>query len=148
VSPDPAARSSFARVARAALEQGVAEARTAEARWGAKPNFAWVSWTLPDGWHASIGLRRHLDWVTGELGMSRDPVDLDTLPLLTRPRFDTDEVFEHGGRVRLGLLLGDDDQWWPAGEGETELTETLVRLALQLRVKAERLLHVHAGRGA
>ncbi len=145
---DPSTRSPFARVARAALEQGVQEARTQAAVWGSKPNFIWVRWALPDGWYASIGLRRHLDWVTGELGMSRTTADLDTLPLLTRPRFDTAEVLEQGGRVRLGLLLHDEDTWWPGGGSESELAETLGRLALQLRVKAERLLHAHVGPGA
>jgi hypothetical protein len=148
VSHDPPARARFARVARAAIEQGVAEARTPGAQWGFKPNFAWVRWALPDGWHASIGLRRHLDWVTGELGLSRAPADLDALPLLAQARFDTEDVQARGGRVRLGLLLGGDDQWWPAGQTERDLEETLGRLALQLRVKAERLLHVHVGPGA
>lgn len=145
---DSKSRSPFAQVARAAIEKGVPEARKDSAAWGSKPNFIWVRWALPDGWYASIGLRRHLDWVTGELGMSRAPVDLDTLPLLTKPRFDTEEVLEHGGRVRLGLLLHDEDQWWPGGGSEAELAETLGRLALQLRVKAERLLHVHVGPSA
>lgn len=148
MSPDPSVRTGFARIARAAIEQGVAEARTPGAQWGFKPNFAFVRWALPDGWYASIGLRRHLDWVTGELGLAREPADLDTLPLLAQARFDTDEVLAHGGRVRLGLLLGGDDQWWPAGEGDGELEETLGRLALQLRVRAGRLLHAHVGPGA
>jgi len=144
VTPDPAARATFARIARAAIEQGVAEARTPAATWGFKPNFAWVSWGLADGWRAAIGLRRHLDWVTGELGMSREAVDLDTLPLLAEPRFDTPEVIEHGGgRVRLGLLLGEEDQWWPSGSTPRELADALGKIALQLRVKAERLLQVH-----
>jgi len=148
LSPEPPARAVFARIARAAIEQGVAEARTPAAHWGFKPNLAWVRWALPDGWYASIGLRRHLDWVTGELGLAREPVDLDALPLLAQARFDTDEVHARGGRVRLGLLLGDDDRWWPAGDTDAELGETLGRLALQLRVKAGRLLHAHVGPGA
>jgi len=148
VSPDPSVRGTFARIARTAIEQGVAEARTPAASWGAKPNFIWVRWSLPDGWFASIGLRRHLDWVTGELGLARGTADLDALPLLAQARFDTEEVATRGGRVRLGVLLGGDDQWWPAGGSEAELAETLGRLALQLRVKAERLLHVHVGPGA
>lgn len=142
------ARATFARIARAAIENGVAEARTPAAQWGFKSNFTWVRWPLRDGWYASIGLRRHLDWVTGELGLSREPADLDALPLLAQPRFDTDEVAARGGRVRLDVLLGGDDQWWPAGASEAELAETLGRIALQLRVRSERLLHVHAGSGA
>jgi len=148
VCPEPRARATFAHIARTAIEQGVAEARTSAAEWGSRPNLIWVRWPLPDGWFASIGLRRHLDWVTGELGMSRASADFDAMPLLAHARFDTQEVEAHGGRVRLGVLLGGDDQWWPAGRSEAELAETLGRLALQLRVKAERLLHVHVGPGA
>jgi hypothetical protein len=143
VKTDPPVRTPFARIARAALEQGVPEARTAAAQWGSKPNSVWVRWALPDGWHASIGLRRHLDWVTGELGLAREPADLDLLPLLAQPQFDTEEVRARGGRVRLGVLRGEDDTWWPAGDTDAELEETLGLLALQLRVKAGRLLHVH-----
>lgn len=144
MSPEPPART-FTRLARHAIEQGVPEARTPDAQWGFKPNFAFVRWPLADGWHASIGLRRHLDWVTGEMGLAREPADLDALPLLAQVRFDTEEVETRGGRVRLGVLLGGDDTWWPAGEGDGDLEETLGRLALQLRVKAGRLLQTHVG---
>jgi hypothetical protein len=148
MSTDPAARATFARIARAAIERAVAEARTPAARWDFKPNVAWVRWPLADGWHAAIGLRRHLDWVTGELGLIREEGALDALPLLAEPRFDSEEVQrEGGGRVRLGAMLHEDDRWWPAGDSATELGETLGQIALQLRVKAERLLHPHAAPG-
>lgn len=144
MSTDPSGRATFARVARSAIEKGVAEARTPAATWGFKPNCAWVSWPLPDGWRAFVGLRRHLDWVTGELGISRTPRDLDFLPLQTESDFQSPEVIQSGGgRMRLGVLLHEEDTWWPAGQTEKELVETLGMLALQLRVKAERLLKPH-----
>jgi hypothetical protein len=138
----PAARATFARAARLAIEKRVPEARTPSATWGFKPNLAWVGWRLQDGRHAYIGLRRHLDWVTGEMATSESAILFDELPLLGDRGLDSADHVT-GGRVRLGVLLHDEDRWWPAGETESELVERLEWLALQLRVKAERLLHAN-----
>lgn len=141
----PATRSTFGRAARLAIEKSVAEARTPAVTWGFRPNLVWVEWRLTDGRHAFIGLRRHLDWVTGELAITEEPAAFDTLPLVANldpssPGRGT------GGRVRLGVLLHEDDRWWPAGETEAKLIERLEWLALHLRVRVERLLH--AGRAS
>lgn len=138
MTPDPSLRATFARIARAAIERSVPEARTPVAEWTFKPNVAWVRWALAEGGYAAIGLRRHLDWVTGEIALTRDDVAPDALPLLPEVWLDPGQA---QGRIRLGVLLHEEDRWWPAGEGEQALGETLASIALQLRVKSERLLH-------
>ena len=129
-----AARKSFAMLAREALEKHFPEARTASAHWGMKPNFGWVRWPLDDGCWAYMGLRRHLNWVTGEVGISAEPLELDALELRAEPA----ESCDPGYRVRLGHLLHEEDKWWPAGTSEKELTERLEWLALQMHFKVEK----------
>lgn len=122
----------FAMYARAALEKHVPESRTAAAHWRLGANQAWVRFPRLDGLHGYIGLRRHLDWVNGEAGISREPRDLSDLFLLPgRPPRDAP-----GYRIRLGDLMHVENQWWPAGESERELVQRLEFLALQLAVKA------------
>ena len=121
----------FARHARAALEKHVPEARTSAAHWNVAANEAWVRFPRADGRYGYVALRRHLDWVDGEAGISREPRDLDELVRLPGP-ITGDEI---GFRVGLGELLHREDRWWPAGESESELVERLEYLALQLAVK-------------
>jgi hypothetical protein len=121
----------FARHARAALEKYLPEARTASAHWSIGANEAWVRFPRTDGLHGYLGLRRHLDWVSGEAGISREPRNLSELfPLPGTPVGDV-----AGYRIRLGHLLEGEDRWWPVGETERELVERLDDLALQLAVK-------------
>jgi hypothetical protein len=129
-------RRSFADLARSALEKHVPEARGAVAVWGAKPNLGWMSWRTEEGRTVFLGLRRHLTWVTAEVGLASGPADLETLPLLAAPEPDAGAAF----RVRLGHLLHDEDRWWPSGAGEKELIERLEWLALQARVKLNAFL--------
>ena len=140
MSPDSAARATFARLARAAIEKRVAEARTESAHWGFKPNLAWVRWTLADGRSAFLGLRRHLDWVTGEVAVSTIATELEQVSLANASD-PTDP-----GRLRLGDLLGEDDRWWPTGETPADQAEQLEWIALQLRVHLERRIHPHTRR--
>ena len=122
----------FAVHARAALEKHVPEARTAAAHWRVGANQAWVRFPRLDGLHGYVGLRRHLDWVTGEAGVSREPRDLADLFLLPgQPPGDVP-----GYRIRLGDLLHAQNRWWRAGDTERELVQRLEFLALQLAVKA------------
>lgn len=135
MSPDFAAHATFARLARAAIEKRVSEARTEAARWGFKPNLAWVGWTLEDGRSVFLGLRRHLDWVTGEIAVCDTASDLEDVPLAN------DVAPNASGRFRLGDLVGEDDRWWPAGDTPAEQVEQLEWIALQLRVHLERRVH-------
>ena len=127
-------RKPFSLLARHALEKFIAESRTANAHWGSKPNLGWVRWQLQDGRYVYMAVRRHLDWVTGEVGTSNDPKELESLELKAVP----DPSPRAAYRVRLGHLLHDEDKWWPAGKSERELTERIEWLVLQMRVKIER----------
>ena len=122
----------FPEMAREALMKHVAEARLESAEWGRAPGLVWVRWPRADGKFVSIGLRRHLDWVTGEIGISPQPVAHDALPLELGESFDKSAF-----RIRLGVLLHEEDRWWPVGETTREIRERLEGLVLQLRVRAE-----------
>ena len=130
ISPaaEPAA---FARHARAALEKHVPETRTSAVHWNVGVNEAWARFPRPDGCYGYVALRRHLDWVSGEAGISREPSELSGLFQLP----GTPPAAVPGFRIRLGILLHGEDRWWPAGESERELVERLEYLALQLAVK-------------
>ncbi|MBI1797851.1 MAG: hypothetical protein HYR74_12470 [Candidatus Eisenbacteria bacterium] len=126
----------FALHARAALEKHLPEARTAGARWGSGANLAWVRYRRDDGLYAYTALRRHLDWVTGEAGLSRAAREFHELPAhATLPGPDV-EAF----RLRLGEILHEEDRWWPAGATDADLIARLEWLALQLAVKGGALL--------
>jgi len=119
----------FARHARAALEMHIPEARTSEAYWILGTNVAWVRFRREDGLYGYFALRRHLDWVSGEAGLSREPLQLGELLLTPAP------VQAAGHRIRLGELLHGRDRWWPAGRNGSQLEERLRYLALQLAVR-------------
>lgn len=125
-------RAVFARHARAALEKYLPEARTGGAAWNIGANLAAVRWRRDDGVWMHTALRRHLDWVTGETGLSREPVAIGTLPLVTA----LPEATAPGFRIRLGTILHEEDRWWPAGGSAPALVEHLEWLALQLAVKS------------
>jgi hypothetical protein len=121
----------FAEMAREAVLKHVAEARTETAEWGRAPGLVWVRWPRADGKFVSIGLRRHLDWVTGEIGVSPRPLAHDALPL------ELGESLEKSAfRIRLGVLLHEEDRWWPVGETTREIRDRLEGLVLQLRARA------------
>jgi hypothetical protein len=127
--------SAFSLAARAAIEKHVPEARTAAAHWQFGRGSAWVSWERAGGDSFALGLRRHLDWVTGEAAIGPRAFDPEKAPLSTGQDAGTSPAA--GSRVRLGVLLHDEDRWWPAGSTPAELNERLEWLVLQLRVKAE-----------
>ena len=121
----------FARHARAALEKNIPEARNDNVHWSLGTNEAWVRFSRPDGLYGYFALRRHLDWVSGEAGLSREPRQMVELSLV--PGRTGSEVT--GYRVRLGELIHGRDRWWPTGDTSNELDEQLNFLALQLGVK-------------
>lgn len=124
----------FPEMAREALVKHVPEARTEAAEWGRKPGIVWVRWQRSDGKYASIALRRHLDWATGEVGISPEPAAHDALPLELGVTFNKPAF-----RVRLGVLMHEEDRWLPVGNTTREIRETLEGLVLQLRAKADTL---------
>ena len=121
----------FARQARAALERHVPEACSLAAHWSLGTNEAWVRFPREDGLYGYFALRRHLDWVSGEAGLSREPRQLGELASF--PGAGAGEVA--GYRIRLGELLHGRDRWWPVGKNAVDLGERLHFLALQLAVK-------------
>lgn len=125
----------FAARARKILEANLPQARRGDAHWGSGANLAWLRWPTADGRWAYAALRRHLDWVTGEVALSGAPRGLEDLPLGSAIGDAAGEE-----RVRLGVLLHEEDRWWPAGDGEAALEEQLKWLALQLAVVGERWL--------
>lgn len=136
-----ARRASFARHARAALEKYLPQSRATSARWGSGANLAWVRWRREDGACVYAALRRHLDWVTAEVGLSATPREYRELPPhATRPGAEVAAF-----RLRLGEILHEEDRWWPAGATEFELVERLEWLALQLAVKGVAALRRHPG---
>ncbi|MGH7731374.1 MAG: hypothetical protein ACRENJ_09005 [Candidatus Eiseniibacteriota bacterium] len=133
----------FARHARAALEKHVPEARTPAAHWHLGTNEAWVRYPRHDGLHGYFGLRRHLDWVSAEAGVSREPTSLaDLFRLPGHPRGDV-----VGYRIRLGDLIDGKDRWWPTGETPSQMDERLGQLALQLAVKGRKFFRRWPGVG-
>lgn len=129
--PAGGARATFAELARRALEKNVREARLPGAHWGSKANLGWVRWPDSEGHYVYLALRRHLDWVTGEIGVSSEPVELESLELRAEP----DRAEGASYRVRLGHLLHDEDKWWPARGSAKALEDCLNWLALQMGVK-------------
>jgi hypothetical protein len=121
----------FPEMARDALLKHIPEARTEDVTWGRSPGLVWVRWVREDGKHVSIGLRRHLDWVTGEIGLSPEPVPHEALPLEVGENFD-----QPAFRLRLGVLMHEEDRWWPVGNTTREIRECLEGLVLRLRAKS------------
>lgn len=130
-SEPSARRRTFAELSRAALHSRVKDSRHHEARWVTVPNLAWVSWPREDQRHSYVALRRNLDFITGELGTSLEPVDIDSLPLLTT----TDRAPASGCRVQLGSLLHGHAKTWSSGGSEKTLIERLDWLAQQLNLR-------------
>lgn len=127
----PHERQSFSTLAREAIRKHAPESMAAEAWWSVANNAVWVRWVLEPGSFAYLGIQRHLDWISGETGISHEPVELGRLfPLPGVPAGPVP-----GWRIRLGHLTEGDDRWWPAGSNEAELIERLEWMVLQLRVK-------------
>ncbi len=124
----------FPEMAREILLLHVPEARTEAAEWGRRPGIVWVRWRREDGKFVSVALRRHLDWVTGELGLSPQPTPHEELPIEIGVDFEKPAF-----RVRLGVLRDGEDRWWPVGDTTREIRERLTGLVLQLRAKADSL---------
>jgi len=124
----------FPEMAREILLLHVPEARTEAAEWGRRPGIVWVRWRREDGKFVSVALRRHLDWVTGELGISPEPLAHEALPIELGVDFDKPAF-----RVRLGVLMHEEDRWWPVGDTTREIRERLTGLVLQLRAKVDML---------
>lgn len=124
-------RRPFKELAQTAILARVKESRQHDAGWILAPNLAWVLWAREDSRLAYVAIRRHLDFITGELGTSLEPMDIDSLPLLT----STDKVPASGCRVALGSLLYGHAKTWSSGGSEKTLIERLDWIAQQLNLR-------------
>src|SRR5437870_1578546 len=94
-------RPSFASLARAAIEKHVPEARESEVWWSLGNNAVWVRWPLASIGFAYLGVHRHLQWLSGEVGISREPAALGEL----FPLPGSAVMPVAGYRIRLGHLI-------------------------------------------
>jgi hypothetical protein len=127
----------FADVAHDALTRHLPAQGVRGLAWGGRAGLVWVRWQRGDGMNVYLGLRRHLDWLTGEAGISLERQDLDALPARSGEGEHAEVIRARGYRVRLGELLNGEDRWWPAGADTGELARQLDWIVLQLRVKAD-----------
>jgi hypothetical protein len=128
---------SFAALARDALARHLPATGVRGLAWGARAGLVWVRWQRGDDMNVYLGLRRHLEWVTGEAGISVERHELDALPARTGEGMDAAVVRARGYRVRLGELLHEEDRWWPSGATPDERARQLDWIVLQLRLKAD-----------
>ena len=119
-----------------ALRRRIREMRSGEAHWAIGHNVGWVRWDLEDGRHAFCAIRRRADLLTGELGVSHAPVDIEFLPLRSKPAGAGVE----GCRVSLGDILHGREQWWSSGGTEKGLHDRLDWIAQQLQMRLRAFL--------
>jgi hypothetical protein len=124
-------RRTFGELAKVALQLRIRDARGPDPRWVVQQNLAWVSWLREDGRHAYASLRRQSDFITGELGASTAPAELDDLPLVATLA----EARAEGCRIQLGSLLHGHSKTWSAGGSEKALIERLDWIAQQLHLR-------------
>lgn len=124
-------RAPFGALANAAIRKHFRESRVPEAFWQAVPNLGWTRWAREDGLYIYCGIRRNIDWITGELGVAQAALDLDQLTLVAAPLPAPDS----GCRMRLGQLLHGQDRWWSFGGNEAGLIERLNWISLQMRLR-------------
>lgn len=129
-TPSPL-RKPFSALARQAITGKFRETRSPSARWVEATNLAWVSWKREDDRHVYVSLRRVSSLITGEIGFSNEPVDLDTLPQVTNAQ----ECPVEGCRIPLGFLLHGHSKTWSAGGSEKALIERLEWIAQQLSMR-------------
>lgn len=128
-SPEP--RRSFGLLATEALRARIRDTRVDGAHWLTSNNLVWVRWTPEEGGFRFCALRRSQDYLTGEMGVSPVPVELEDMPLIEALH----QAMPAGCRIRLGHVLHGHDRWWSAGGSETSLIWRLDWLANHLRLR-------------
>lgn len=118
-------------MAQAALRSRLREIRELNPEWGESSNLGWVRWPRGEGLWLYCGVRRRFDWITGELGWSAAPLDLDALPLVRRLGVHVGD----GCRITLGDLLHGEEKWWSAGGTEAGFGHRLDWIAMQLQLR-------------
>lgn len=124
-------RKSFGQLASEALRTRIRDTRADGAHWDTSHNLAWVRWEPEEGGFRFCALRRSQDYLTGEMGVSPVPVELEDLPLIE----SLHHAMPAGCRIRLGHVLHGHDRWWSAGGSEDSLIWRLDWLAHHLRLR-------------
>ncbi len=96
------------------------------------PNIGWARWQLEDGRYVYLCIRRRMDFLTGELGVSLQPLTVEEL----HPIQTLDALPARGAcRIQLGFLLEGREKWWSSGGSEKTLIERMDWLTLQLQAR-------------
>ena len=120
------------------MRQRLIECRAHDSHWSSGPNIAWVRWQREDGRYLYAAIRRRRDWLTGELGISSEPVDLDELAVAKNAAGLT----LRGSRISLGDLTSGHDQWWTTGGNEQGFLDRLDWLSQQLKLRLHTMNNV------
>lgn len=129
-APNPN-RATLGALVRVAVRNRIRESRAEDTYWQSTHNLGWARWTCEDGRFVFCGIRRKHSWITGEMGISHEPVDLDALVLVPSLPTAPGETC----RIQLGMLLHGTDKWWSFGANEKGLIERLDWIALQMNLR-------------
>lgn len=124
-------RQPFGALVRTAIRNRIRESRAHAVFWQSSPNLGWSRWAREDGRYAYCGIRRKLDWITGEMGVAQKPLELDQLTLIHSLVPPPGEAC----RIQLGMLLHGQEKWWSSGGTEEGLIERLDWIALQMQLR-------------
>ncbi len=133
-------RRAFGDLAALAIRRRIRETGSDGAFWEHTPNLAWARWCAEDGRFAFCGLRRNVDFLTAELGVSPVEVHLEDLPLVEAIAM----AMPTGCRIRLGHMLQGHDRWWSSGGSEPSLLWRLDWLAHQAHLRLRPFLDAAA----
>jgi hypothetical protein len=129
-APNPS-RQLFGDLVRFAIRGRVRETRAVDTMWHSSANLGWARWAGEDGRLIYCGVRRKHSWITGEMGISQQPLVLDQLTLVP----SLTPVPAEECRIQLGMLLHGTDKWWSFGGTEKGLVERLDWIALQMNLR-------------
>jgi hypothetical protein len=121
----------FGTLVRTAIRNRFRESRAPEAVWQGGSNLGWVRWACEDGRYFYCGIRRKNGWITGELGIASEPLELDELKLIQALTPSAGDAF----RIQLGMLLHGQEKWWSFGGTEKGLNERMDWIAQQLQMR-------------
>lgn len=128
-------RPPFGELVHLAMRRRLLDVRGTDADWFTARNLGWVRWQRAEDRYVFAAIRRRSDGLTGELGVSVAPLELDHLPLMQAAIEDLEL-----GRVTLGYMLHGHDRLWASGGSEATLLARLDWLAQQLQLRVHSFL--------
>jgi hypothetical protein len=130
-APNPN-RPTLGALVRIAIRNRIRESRAEDALWQSSHNLGWVRYACEDGRFVYCGIRRKMGWITGEMGIAHEALELDQLTLVNAIPSSAPGMT---CRIQLGMLLHGTDKWWSFGGTEKGLTERLDWIALQMNLR-------------